>query len=77
MFWTPQIKTIVLKGAMLAETVYPNIALRSMGDIDLLIHKDDLDRAAKRILELGYIFNEHYRSAKWYIEPTHKQRKFI
>jgi len=70
-FQNDGIKTIVLKGAMLAETVYPNIALRSMGDIDLLIHKDDLDRAEKRILELGYIFNEHYRSAEWYIEKLH------
>lgn len=70
-FQNEGIKTIVLKGAMLAETVYPNIALRSMGDIDLLIHKDDLDRAAKRILELKYVFNEDYRSAEWYIEKLH------
>lgn len=64
-FQNEGIKTIILKGAMLAETVYPSIALRSMGDIDLLIHKDDLDRAEKRILEFGYIFNEHSRSSEW------------
>ena len=39
-FQNERIKTIVLKGAMLAEIVYPSIALRSMGDIDLLIHLD-------------------------------------
>ena len=70
-FQNEGIKTIVLKGAMLAETVYPNIALRSMGDIDLLVHKDDLDRAEKRIFKLGYILNEHYRSPEWYRKKHH------
>jgi Uncharacterised nucleotidyltransferase len=32
---------IPLKGACLAETVYGNIALRPMGDVDLLVKPDD------------------------------------
>ncbi|MCI5146342.1 MAG: hypothetical protein D3923_12645, partial [Candidatus Electrothrix sp. AR3] len=48
------IPVILLKGVYLAKTVYSNIALRSMGDIDLLIRKPDLLKAEKTLLELGY-----------------------
>ncbi len=33
-----EIPVIVLKGAALAQTVYPDPALRPMGDLDLLVH---------------------------------------
>src|SRR5512144_1163066 len=36
------IDAIVLKGACLAETVYDDIALRPMHDIDILIREEDL-----------------------------------
>lgn len=71
------IKTIVLKGAVLAETVYSSIALRSMRDIDLLIHKRDLDKAEKKLLELGYILNEHYGPGEWYREKHHHLAPFF
>lgn len=46
-----RIKLIVLKGAALAETVYKNIALRPMADIDLLIFKKDLSRVKRCCLK--------------------------
>ncbi len=46
--------TIVLKGAALAETVYPDAALRPMADIDILIEEHNLDRADDVIRSLGY-----------------------
>ena len=46
--------TIVLKGAALAEDVYPSPGLRPMSDVDLLVRKDDLPRADKRLKSLGY-----------------------
>lgn len=49
-----EVKVIVLKGAALAETVYGNIALRPMGDIDLLVSEEDLDRAKEVLLKLGF-----------------------
>jgi hypothetical protein len=61
------IKVIVLKGAALAQTVYGNIALRPMSDIDLLVKKEDLPRAEKIMLELGYLFEED-KPREWYIE---------
>lgn len=48
------VPVIVLKGAALAEAVYGNIALRPMGDVDLLVRFDDLP-AIERVLDrLGY-----------------------
>ena len=49
------IPVIVLKGAYLAEAVYGNIALRTMCDIDLLVHKPDLARTQHTLREHGYL----------------------
>jgi len=48
------ISVIVLKGAHLAELVYGNRALRSMSDVDLLVHRDDLMRVEAVLLGIGY-----------------------
>jgi hypothetical protein len=48
------IDAIVLKGACLAWNVYPEPALRSMGDVDLLVRTADLERARDVLLDLGY-----------------------
>ena len=48
------IDVIVLKGAFLAETIYKNISLRPMGDIDLLIKKEDLHKVKKELSQLMY-----------------------
>ena len=48
------IQVIALKGAHLAEVVYGNIALRPMGDVDLLVRTGDLGRAEEILLGMGY-----------------------
>lgn len=48
------IPVIVLKGAVLATTIYPDPALRPMSDVDLLVKPEDLEQAKKLILSLGY-----------------------
>jgi hypothetical protein len=53
------IEIILLKGAHLLEYVYDDIALRSMGDVDILIKKEDLPYAEKIILENGYKFKDY------------------
>lgn len=45
---------IVLKGAALAETVYPRPSLRRFGDIDLLVRTGDAARANTLLLGLSY-----------------------
>ena len=40
---------IVLKGAALAHTAYPEPAFRTMGDVDLLVAEDEIDRARQAL----------------------------
>ena len=53
-FDTLGVEALVLKGAALAETVYENVALRPMGDLDLLVRERDLETAGEALLALGY-----------------------
>lgn len=55
------IPVIVLKGAHLAELVYGNIAVRPMGDVDILVHKVDLMRVEAALLGMGYAPAECHR----------------
>ncbi|MCB9079766.1 MAG: nucleotidyltransferase family protein [Anaerolineaceae bacterium] len=48
------IAVIVLKGALLAPTVYDEPALRPMNDIDLLFRAEDIDQAGAVLEALGY-----------------------
>lgn len=48
------IQPIVLKGASLLETVYKNIALRPMVDVDLLVDKKDLSEVKTILCDYGY-----------------------
>ena len=66
-----QIPTIVLKGAALAELVYPERALRSMGDVDVLVPKADLSKADRVLLSLGYTHTRELRNAEWYRQQHH------
>jgi hypothetical protein len=49
---------IVLKGAYLAEKIYPAPGLRPMNDIDLLFRPEDLPAAAATLHALGYVSKE-------------------
>ena len=60
-FSDSQLRVIVLKGAALAETIYPDIALRPYCDIDLLILKEDQPRATIKLSQLGYDLLFDYR----------------
>ncbi len=49
-----RIPVIALKGACLAQEVYDSIGLRSMCDVDILVPKPDLQRAADSLRRIGY-----------------------
>ncbi len=49
-----EIPVLALKGIYLANTIYKNIGLREMNDIDLLVPKTDLAETADIMLTLGY-----------------------
>jgi hypothetical protein len=53
-FHSAGIPVIVLKGAFLAEHVYESVAARPMGDADVLVHAEDLGRAADVLGPLGF-----------------------
>lgn len=49
-----EIPLVVAKGLALAETVYRNVALRPMADIDLLVEKRNLPEVMKAFSKLGF-----------------------
>ena len=49
------ISPIVLKGMPLAESLYPDPALRQAGDIDLMLRPSETPRAERILESLGYI----------------------
>jgi hypothetical protein len=51
---TSGINVMPYKGLAVAEMLYGDIALRQSGDIDLLIHPQDLERIRDAVRELGY-----------------------
>ncbi len=66
------IAVIVLKGAALAETVYPHPAGRPMGDIDLLVRPEALEATDDALTALGYQFVDHGRpKADWRTQHYH------
>jgi len=48
------IGALVLKGAALANTVYPRPGLRPMRDIDILVREKDALRAQQKLIDLGF-----------------------
>jgi hypothetical protein len=54
------IEVILLKGMALAQTVYTDIALRPMYDIDILIHKEDFTLVENKLRQSGYINSPSY-----------------
>jgi hypothetical protein len=48
------IQPIVLKGGALASTVYANPGLRPMGDLDLLVPAETMERAGAALSAIGY-----------------------
>jgi Uncharacterised nucleotidyltransferase len=65
------LSVVVLKGAALAELVYRHIGLRTMADVDLLIEKKNLDKAAEILERIGFLPDEGYRDKRWYVEHHH------
>lgn len=53
-FQTENIQVIALKGIYLSEWLYQEIGLRQFSDIDLLVKKEDGEKALDTLRELGY-----------------------
>ncbi|HVB24159.1 MAG TPA: nucleotidyltransferase family protein [Ktedonobacteraceae bacterium] len=64
-----KIPVMVLKGADIAETQYARPELRHYGDIDLMVHPEDLKATFVILEQLGYRYYQEYR-----FEPLSRQR---
>ena len=62
------IEVIVLKGAALAEAVYPNRTLRPMTDVDLLVRKEQLAKVETKLVDMGYSLEEGAKPKDFYRE---------
>lgn len=60
-FGENNIPAIPLKGAYLAERIYGNIAVRPMGDVDILVRKADLSRIQEIMEESGFSRTDRLR----------------
>jgi hypothetical protein len=56
-FNSEHIPVIALKGLIIREC-YPEPELRTMGDADILIHKEDMEKVDQLLIELGYVKGE-------------------
>lgn len=52
-----EVPVLVLKGPVLAATVYKDLGLRRFRDLDLLVIEDHLDKAIFLMKEIGYQYN--------------------
>jgi hypothetical protein len=62
------LEAIALKGAALMGTVYTDIGLRPMIDIDLLVKEDELEAADRVMTDLGYSAADGLKPKQWYRE---------
>lgn len=66
LFKKHQLTPMLIKGAALCQSLYPDPALRPMRDIDILFSKDEVDQAQKLLRSIGFtqstapISPEHY-----------------
>ena len=51
-----------IKGAELIETVYANTPVRSMSDIDMLCHPEDIDKIITTLVQAGYFQKTMHQS---------------
>lgn len=70
------VEAILLRGLALAETLYDDPALRPFSDFDLLIRRQDLDRAKATLLDLGYHYSPSDIDAR-YFERNHLHLQFV
>ncbi|HEX7832594.1 MAG TPA: nucleotidyltransferase family protein, partial [Thermoanaerobaculia bacterium] len=57
------VRYLVLKGPVLAETAYPDRASRTMTDLDLLLSEDDYERAKSALENAGYSIPARFHGA--------------
>ena len=65
-FRSEKIDNLLVKGIALANSVYSTPGLRPMRDIDLLVHRMDLEKAGNTLYELGFRQETHHEIPQEY-----------
>jgi len=71
-----KIPAMPFKGVVLAASIYHNLTARSAGDLDLLIHYDDLVRATAILQKRGYELKTPVHPDKTPAVPDHYEYHF-
>jgi len=69
-FQKESVEVILLKGLALVKTVYKDLGVRKIGDIDLLVKGGDLSQAENIMAGLGYLYPEN-KNPEWSREKEH------
>ncbi|BDA72004.1 hypothetical protein RIVM261_005030 [Rivularia sp. IAM M-261] len=64
LFETHQIPALAYKGPLLATSVYDNLSLRYISDLDILVSKENFQKAADLLLAQGYKYSEE-ANVRW------------
>ena len=65
------ISVMLLKGAALATTVYPSFGQRPMGDLDILVRREDAQRAWERMRDAGWTIEPEFAGDAAFHESHH------
>ena len=82
-FKNDSIDALLLKGASISEAAYHDPGARIFGDLDILVRKEDMDRAQELLGELGYQAEgtaesqEHYRGKHHHLAPMIHPEKSV
>ncbi len=60
------IRAIPFKGIYLLDSYYKDLGIRSMGDVDLLISKEDLPEVEKIVEDLGFSYKPENCTKEWF-----------
>jgi hypothetical protein len=67
------IPVVLLKGAFLAKHIYGDIALRPMGDIDILVREGDSEIVQERLTEIGFKKSTSYHASNFHENLLNKE----
>lgn len=65
LFVAHRISFFVLKGAIVKD-YYPQPALRTMGDVDIVVHPEDREAVHELLLQNGFTNVNHHRDQSWH-----------
>lgn len=54
-FHYEEVRSLILKGPVIAEHLYGNLALRTSKDLDILVAEEDMDQAGRVLRRLGFL----------------------